>query len=587
MSNFQSLNLISPILKALESKGYTTPTPIQAQAIPHLLEGKDLLGIAQTGTGKTAAFALPILNNLAKNRCEVKPKRMRALILTPTRELASQIVDNIEAYGKSLGLKYAVIFGGVGENPQITALMKGLDIVVATPGRLLDLTNQGYVNYDSLEVFVLDEADRMLDMGFINDIKKIIAKLPKKRQTLFFSATMPPAIANLANSILHEPVRVEITPQSTTVEKIDQKVYFVEKGNKPLLLKWTVEQPEVKSVLVFCKMKHMANRVEEFLQRSGISAAAIHGNKSQTAREKALQGFRDGKYLVLVATDIAARGIDIPGVTHVINYDVPHEPESYVHRIGRTARAGREGVAISFCEPIEKGLLRAVEKSIKRSIPVDNAHPYFGLEAEVIHRKISSGKKAASHGAAGHAGAGAKRIASAHTGSRIFSAKSAASGAAAAAAGDASVKDLALDIMSEERRPAPGRERHAGAGARRGDHRASDRSNRSSGERSDRRPARAHGNAEDRPMRDAAPARFGDRERDLQKTDRPRHPSQSRRDDAGSSARKSPHAKSRYAKSTSKGNSFHANKKRDGAGSGSGVGAKLGKLVSGWFKKKK
>lgn len=381
MTTFQNLGLNPKILSALESKGYTTPTPIQLQAIPHLLAGKDILGIAQTGTGKTAAFSLPIIHNLAQSGSSVKSGSVRALILTPTRELASQIADNIELYGKDLNLRHAVIFGGVSERPQITNLQRGVDILIATPGRLLDLASQGYIRFMQLEVFVLDEADRMLDMGFVNDIKKIIARIPDKRQTLFFSATMPPAIADLAASILKNPEKIEVTPQSTTVERIDQKIMLVEKSNKSALLKRIIKEEDAKSVLVFCKTKHGADRIEEFLERSGIKVAAIHGNKSQGAREKALDAFREGSVQVLIATDIAARGIDIPAISHVINYDIPMDPESYVHRIGRTARAGRQGVAISFCDPTETKLLQAVEKTINYNIPVDETHPFHNVAA--------------------------------------------------------------------------------------------------------------------------------------------------------------------------------------------------------------
>lgn len=393
MTTFKNLNLNEKILDALDKKGYINPTPIQLQAIPHVLEGKDLLGIAQTGTGKTAAFSLPILHNLAKNPVSVKSGCMRVLILTPTRELASQIAENIEVYGKELGLRHAVMFGGVSERPQIATMQRGVDILIATPGRLLDLTNQGYIRYMNLEVFVLDEADRMLDMGFINDIKKIIQKIPEKRQTLFFSATMPSTIADLAGSILKHPVKVEVTPQSTTVEKIDQKVYFVEKNNKAALLKAVLKNDEVKHILVFCKMKHGANKVVEHLQTHGIKVAAIHGNKSQSAREKALSDFRSGAIQVLVATDIAARGIDIPAISHVINYDIPMDPESYVHRIGRTARAGREGVAISFCDPSEVKLLREVEKTISYKIPVDETHPFHGVAAAPMPRESQASRE--------------------------------------------------------------------------------------------------------------------------------------------------------------------------------------------------
>ncbi len=380
MTHFKNLHLNEKILNALEKKGYTTPTDIQNQAIPHVLEGRDLLGIAQTGTGKTAAFSLPLLHNLAKNPVSVKSGGVRALILTPTRELASQIADNIELYGKDLGLKYAVMFGGVSEKPQIAATQGGVDILIATPGRLLDLTSQGYIRYMQLEVLILDEADRMLDMGFINDVKKIIAKIPPKRQTLFFSATMPASVAGLADSILTNPVKVEVTPQSTTVEKIAQKVLFVDKSHKLSLLKKTLNDENLTSALVFCKTKHGANKVVEFLTKNSISVAAIHGNKSQGAREKALLSFREGKIKVLVATDIAARGIDIPAISHIINYDIPVDPESYVHRIGRTARAGRNGIAMSFCDPSEIKYLREVEKAIKVKIPVDDEHAFQGVE---------------------------------------------------------------------------------------------------------------------------------------------------------------------------------------------------------------
>ncbi|MCE3255703.1 MAG: rhlE [Rickettsiaceae bacterium] len=390
MSDFKNLNLSATILSALTKKGYETPTPIQQQSIPHLLQGKDLLGIAQTGTGKTAAFALPILDNLFKSNNQVSPNHVRALILTPTRELASQIVDNIKLYGHELGLRYAVIFGGVSINNQIKAVKQGVDIIVATPGRLLDLTSQGHLRFSQIEIFVLDEADRMLDMGFIGDVKKIIAKLPKERQTLFFSATMPKDVAVLADAILSDPVKVEVTPQSTTVEKIDQRVNLVEKANKPLLLKSIIEQEGEKnsksSFLVFSRTKHGANRVVEFLGKHSVQVAAIHGNKSQSAREKALEGFRQGKIKVLVATDIAARGIDIPAITHVINYDIPEHPESYVHRIGRTARAGREGVAISFCDNSERDALKDIEKTIGLKLPVDESHPFHGVKASAEAR---------------------------------------------------------------------------------------------------------------------------------------------------------------------------------------------------------
>ncbi len=393
MSDFKKLNLSNKILNALNKKGYVDPTPIQIESIPHLLKGKDLLGIAQTGTGKTAAFSLPILDNLSKSNNQVRSNNIRTLILTPTRELASQIADNIRRYGQGLALRHEVIFGGVNINNQIKAIKKGSDIVIATPGRLLDLMNQGHIRLSQIEIFVLDEADRMLDMGFINDIKKIITRLPKSRQTLLFSATMPKDIANLANAILNNPIKVEITPQATTVQKIDQKVNMVEKGNKPLLLKSILEQENAKSVLVFSKTKHGANKIVRNLEKESISAAAIHGNKSQLAREKALDSFRKGKINVLVATDIAARGIDVANISHVINYDLPHDPESYVHRIGRTARAGKEGIAITFCDNLERDLLKAVEKTIKYKIPRDETHPFHGVKATIQQTKPLNRKK--------------------------------------------------------------------------------------------------------------------------------------------------------------------------------------------------
>jgi len=383
MIDFKSLNLHASILEALETKGYINPTPIQAQAIPHLLENRDLLGIAQTGTGKTAAFSLPIINRLGTNKLKVKPARMRTLILTPTRELASQIDENIKSYSKGLKISSTVIFGGVSPRPQIMAMSKGVDILVATPGRLLDLMGDGHILFEQLEVFVLDEADRMLDMGFIRDIKKVIAKLPKVRQTLLFSATMPNDIAELAKSLLKDPVRVEVTPQSTTLAKIDQKLCLVDRTNKPLLLKSILDDKNIESVLVFTRTKHGANRVVKHLEDAGIGAAAIHGNKSQGARERALDYFKRGKIRALVATDIAARGIDISNITHVINYDLPNDPKSYVHRIGRTARAGRDGIAISFCDETEVKLLKDIEKLTKMKIDVDTTQPFHGVAAHV------------------------------------------------------------------------------------------------------------------------------------------------------------------------------------------------------------
>lgn len=392
MKDFSQLKLIPTIVENLKSKGYVAPTPIQAKAIPSLVEGKDLLGIAQTGTGKTAAFSLPILNRLGRNRVKIHKNHVRALILTPTRELASQILENLNTYGDKLNLSNAVIFGGVGKQPQISKLNRGLDILVATPGRLLDLMSEGHIKYDQLEVFVLDEADRMLDMGFFNDVKRVISKLPKQKQSLFFSATMPADIANLANSILVKPVKVEVTPQATTVEKIDQKLYKVERENKPSLLESILEDQQIQSVLIFARTKHGADRIVKKLEKAQISAAAIHGNKSQGAREKALGNFKAGEIRALIATDIAARGIDIPQVSHVINYNIPEDPENYVHRIGRTGRAGRAGISISFCDATEIKLLKNVEKFIRQQIPVDNSHPFHADNLIPVDKKTNTRK---------------------------------------------------------------------------------------------------------------------------------------------------------------------------------------------------
>jgi ATP-dependent RNA helicase RhlE len=375
-SGFETLGLIEPILRAVRAENYTTPTPIQARSIPHLLEGRDLLGCAQTGTGKTAAFALPILQRLAAERRPAPPRGMRALILTPTRELASQIDDSFRVYGRHLGLRHAVIFGGVGQHSQVQALSRGLDILVATPGRLLDLLNQRHARLDAVEVFVLDEADRMLDMGFIHDVKRVISALPRQRQNLLFSATMPPDIAKLADGILVDPARVAVTPVASTAERIEQWVLHVDRGNKANLLASVLKDPNIKMALVFTRTKHGANKVVLQLGKAGIAADAIHGNKSQNARERALENFKTGRIRVLVATDIAARGIDIDGITHVVNYDLPNVPETYVHRIGRTARAGASGVAISFCDREEQAFLRDIERLIRKSVPVVENHPY-------------------------------------------------------------------------------------------------------------------------------------------------------------------------------------------------------------------
>ncbi len=376
---FSDLQLIDPISRAVREEGYTIPTPIQAEAIPHLLEGRDLLGCAQTGTGKTAAFALPILQYLAAN--DPHNQRIRALVLTPTRELAAQIDESFRAYGRHLDLHTTVVFGGVGQANQEKALRKGIQILVATPGRLLDLMGQGIVRLDHLEIFVLDEADRMLDMGFIHDVKRVIAALPTERQSLFFSATMPPPVARLAASLLTDPVRVEVVPQATPAERINQRLMYVDKANKKELLGELIEEEEMGRTLVFTRTKHMANKLAQHLQRLGVSAGAIHGNKSQTARTQALAGFKDGSIRVLVATDIAARGIDVEGITHVINYDLPNEPESYVHRIGRTARAGAEGEALSLCSGEERVYVTDIERLIGMRIPVITDQPYHSEEA--------------------------------------------------------------------------------------------------------------------------------------------------------------------------------------------------------------
>ncbi|MDZ4806677.1 MAG: DEAD/DEAH box helicase [Bacteroidota bacterium] len=371
---FKQLNIIEPILKAVAAEGYTIPTPIQQQAIPLVLQRKDLLGCAQTGTGKTAAFAIPILQILH----EQKPmaQGIKVLILTPTRELAIQIDESFAAYGKHTGIRNTVIFGGVSQLHQTNALKRGVDVLVATPGRLLDLMTQGYIRLDKLQIFVLDEADRMLDMGFIHDVKKVIAKLPAKRQTLFFSATMPPEIQKLANVLLTNPSKVEVTPPSSTVDKIEQSLYYVGKMEKPELLLHLLQDKEIRTALVFTRTKHGADKVVKILQRFNIRAAAIHGNKSQNARQAALADFKNGTLRVLVATDIAARGIDIDELTHVINFEMPNIPETYVHRIGRTGRAGNTGIAISFCSREERDELRDIQKLIAKNIPVVQEHPF-------------------------------------------------------------------------------------------------------------------------------------------------------------------------------------------------------------------
>ncbi len=387
---FQDLKLESPLLKALEKQGYTQPTPIQEQAIPILLAGHDLLGVAQTGTGKTAAFAIPILNHLLKEKNTPQGKRIiKALVVTPTRELAIQIADNFTAYGQYTQLRNTVIFGGVKQTQQVTRLKQGVDILVATPGRLLDLMNQGYISFRDLKYVVLDEADQMLDMGFIHDVKKIIAKLPPKRQSLFFSATMPKTIVELSQKMLGAFERVTIKPEQATAEKVEQGVYFVSKKNKPKLLAHLLEQRKNDSVLVFSRTKHGANKIVKTLDQAHIKSAAIHGNKSQNMRQKALGAFKDGSLKVLVATDIAARGIDVDDLALVINYDLPNVSETYVHRIGRTGRANASGIALSFCMGEERPYLKDIEKLIKQQVPRMGEHPFME-GADLVEEKADS-----------------------------------------------------------------------------------------------------------------------------------------------------------------------------------------------------
>ncbi|MEY2793254.1 MAG: hypothetical protein RJA76_1246 [Bacteroidota bacterium] len=388
---FQELHLIDPILKALKEEGYENLTPIQEQAIPEVLKGKDLLGCAQTGTGKTAAFLLPIIQLMDATKKFQKKRSIRGLVVTPTRELAIQIGESFAAYARYLPLKSTVIFGGVGQNPQVTALRSGVDVVIATPGRLLDLMNQRLLSIADVEYFVLDEADRMLDMGFIHDVRKLLAVLPKKRQSLFFSATMAPEIITLANSILNNPAEVKVTPVSSTVEIINQSVRFVDKKNKYNMLLDVLEDTSIKTALVFTRTKHGADKVVKVLLKAGISAEAIHGNKSQNARQTALNNFKSQKTRVLVATDIAARGIDVDELEYVINFELPNIPETYVHRIGRTGRAGAKGTAISFCDIEEKADLKEIEKLIGKKIPVFEDHK-FPMTIFQIEKKETKGK---------------------------------------------------------------------------------------------------------------------------------------------------------------------------------------------------
>ena len=395
--NFNALGLCEPLLKALAKLNYETPTPIQAQSIPPLLEGKDVLGCAQTGTGKTAAFLLPVLQRL-----ETKPqhgkKVIRTLVLTPTRELAAQIGENFAEYSHYMKHRHMVIFGGVNQNPQVRALRAGIDVLIATPGRLLDLVNQGHINLSKVDTFILDEADRMLDMGFIRDIRRVLDLLPKRRQNLLFSATMPKSIMSLAHSILQDPVRLEVNPQSSTVERIEQWVYFVSKGNKKRLLAHLLEEKNVESCIVFTRTKHGANRVVRELEKVGVEAAAIHGHKSQGARTRALDGFKKGTIRVLVATDIASRGIDVDNVSHVFNYDLPNIPESYVHRIGRTGRAGKDGCAIAFCDESETPFLVDIEKTTGSRPERERDHEWHNAEAEPTSKTKGQPSKSGNRG---------------------------------------------------------------------------------------------------------------------------------------------------------------------------------------------
>ncbi len=397
---FESLHLIEPILKAVKEEGYTTPTPIQAQSIPIVLKGTDLLGCAQTGTGKTAAFAIPIIQLLSAAPPTHQKKKIRSLVVTPTRELAIQIGESFKAYGRYTNLNGTVVFGGVGQSPQVAALNRGVDVLVATPGRLLDLMNQGHISLRDVEIFVLDEADRMLDMGFINDVKKLLAALPRKRQSLFFSATMPPEIVKLAGNILLHPERVSVTPVSSTVDIIQQHVYFVDKNNKTSLLLEVLKDKSIKTALVFTRTKHGADKVVRLLQKHHIKAEAIHGNKAQNARQRALANFKAQTTRVLVATDIAARGIDVDDLEYVINYEISNLPETYVHRIGRTGRAGAKGTAFSFCDAEEKTYLRDIEKLIGKKIPVVESHPFPLIDHHPVKAPKQQGKR--NTGYAGH-----------------------------------------------------------------------------------------------------------------------------------------------------------------------------------------
>jgi len=417
MTDFEGLGLAQPLLRAIEAEGYTSPTPIQAKAIPSMLAGHDIMGIAQTGTGKTAAFALPLLHRLSKSGGKEDgraPKRAtRALILAPTRELANQIYACIKTYSRFMGLRSAVVYGGVSIRGQISTMSRGVDILVATPGRLLDLMNQNHVRLDWVEAYILDEADRMLDMGFAPDVRRITKALPEKRQTAMFSATMANTVRGLAESLLNDPVRVEVAPVATTVERIDQRVMFVPKAKKRALLGELLNDNEIGRVLIFTRTKHGADAVARHLERDGMQVGVIHGNKSQNHRERAIKGFSAGRMRALVATDIAARGIDVDGVTHVINFDLPNEPDSYVHRIGRTGRAGAVGAAISFCDIEEKAYLRDIEKTIRQSVPVFEDHAYhcpvIASDPGTTRKKQGGGGRGKGNGNGGPKGGNANR----------------------------------------------------------------------------------------------------------------------------------------------------------------------------------
>jgi ATP-dependent RNA helicase RhlE len=406
--SFADLGLVPQLLAAVKAQGYQTPTPIQVAAIPHVLAGRDLLGCARTGTGKTAGFALPMLQLLAAGGRRAAPRTVRALVIVPTRELATQVADSFRAYGAGLEMKVAVIFGGVSQGAQVTNLARGLDVLVATPGRLVDLMGQKHARLDAVEILVLDEADHMLDLGFLPDVRRILGALPKKRQTLFFSATMPPAIGELADTILASPEKVFVTPAATTVEAVEQSVHFVERSRKPELLREVLSAPGVKRALVFTRTKRGSDKVAKRLTLDGIPAQAIHGNKSQGNRERTLESFRVGRTRVLVATDIAARGIDVDGITHVVNYELPNVPETYVHRIGRTARAGATGVAIAFCDAEERPLLRDIERLIKRSVPVASGSA-AGLRAEPPEERERRAARGGARAARSASGGGGSR----------------------------------------------------------------------------------------------------------------------------------------------------------------------------------